>query len=416
MSDGVVSPKSTGIHKLKDTGIARYVEFPEDTFFMESMAQNAKYKPGVAFVPAQRMVNGKVEMHVYTMTATSTVAEHYLGPISVAGTTHVSVFGSALSSDGILWLCAFNRNSVIGLKLDTPEVAEAFVEIPNMASPNDVCIDNDDESVLYVVGGTFRTLCCCYEFSNSAHGQCFKVQLNDDRTSGSVSVHADSMKTLAGVEKIGNTLWLAELFQMKTQDLGGSEPPKLMWKGLDETDNVWLADNVDTMGANAEYMICPAYSTVPESLVKNVMSRTFLTSMALFYYQVSTACMKGENFAEAIKDPEVCLTFSNTYIQDGVPPAPVRLILVDSNDQQQVYHFEVDLEETRQQHSPYEVKDLQTGEVLGKRHFFNEQVTHAGHIVDEATGNGFITCISFEQPRVLLLNDAPFLDIVHCEA
>lgn len=146
----IVSPATTGVHKLKDTGIAHYVEFPSDTFFMESLAQNPNYKKGVAFVPAQRLVDGNEEVHIYTITAKSTKAEHFMGPIVVDGTTKISAFGSALSSDGILWLCAFNRNSVIGIRCDTPENSAAFVEIPGMPSPNDLCIDNEDESILYV--------------------------------------------------------------------------------------------------------------------------------------------------------------------------------------------------------------------------------------------------------------------------
>lgn len=73
------------------------------------------------------------------------------------------------------------------------------------------------------------------------------MRLSDDRSTGSVSVHADGMKTLAGVEKIGNTLWLAELFQMKVQDLEIKSEPMVNWKGNDESGNVWMADNVDVM-------------------------------------------------------------------------------------------------------------------------------------------------------------------------
>jgi hypothetical protein len=406
MAATIPSPAATGVKKLKDRGIGRYIEFPEDTIFMESLAQNSTYKAGVAYVPAQRLVEGKLEMHIYEITAKSTGPTHLMGPLQVEDTIELTVFGSALSTTGILYLSAFNRNSIIAIDLEQPHNPKSFLEIPDLPSPNDVCLDPDDESILYVAGGTFRNLCCCYEFSNPAYGKCYKVQLNDDKTSGAVSVQAEGMRTLAGIEKIGKTLWIAELFDVQTQNLeDAAAEPKVVWKGNNAEGMVWMADNIDIFdGGN--YILCPAYSTVPESTVNNVLNRAFVLSTILFYLQLSTACMKGESFADAIQDPEVSLSFSNTYIQEGVDPAPVRLLFMKPGGDS--FHFEVDLEETRQNNPAREIKDPKTGAVLGKRHFFNEQVTHAGHLVDPEDGSGFIACVNFEQPRILLLDDKPF--------
>jgi hypothetical protein len=78
--------------------------------------------------------------------------------------------------------------------------------------------------------------------------------------------------------------------------------------------------------------------------------------------------------------------------RDGVDPAPVRLILTKL-DKLETFHYEVDLEETREKHAAMDSKDPKSGEVLGKRHFFSEHLTHAGwpYSVD-GEGNGFILC------------------------
>ena len=168
-------------------------------------------------------------------------------------------------------------------------------------------------------------------------------------------------------------------------------------------------------------ILCPAYSTISKTLVDAVMNRSHLTSFFLLLTPIMTACSEKESLRKALLDPEVALSFSNTYIVDGEEPAPVRLIFLTrpsssssaaaSNNNNTTmmdgaFHFEVDLSETRSQNEPYTVMDPKTGKPLGKRHFFNKQVTHAAHLVHE--GSGYIACINFEQPRVLLLKDDAF--------
>jgi hypothetical protein len=62
----------------------------------------------------------------------------------------------------------------------------------------------------------------------------------------------------------------------------------------------------------------------------------------------------------AFEDPEVDLCFSNTFIQEGVDPAPVHLIFLSANLEEpssctNVRHFEVDLVETRQKNPTREI-------------------------------------------------------------
>lgn len=403
----------------KDVGY-EYIEFPDDTIFLESMSSNTKFKPHVAFVPAQRVVQGKEETHLYEITPGQATAKHIAGPLKAPdGSTDVTVFGSALTSQGLWYLCAFNRNSILCIDLANqltlddetePAPITALWEVPDLPSPNDACFDPAKEHILYVVGGTFRSLGCGLEFSNSAKGQVFRVDVSNPQMP-LVTIQADGLKTLAGVEVVGDKLWLAQLYDLLHQPVadesGAPTTTTVAWQGGDQADNVWLADNIDVMDVD-DILLCPAYSTVPAKTVQAVLQRGFLMSAVLFYYQVSTAFMRGEKFREAIRDPEVSLSFSNTYVQEGVPPAPVRLILIKNNGDT-FAHFEVDLVETRAKNRNTIVKDpTNADKVLGERYYFNEQVTHTGHLRG-ANGQGFLCCVNFECPRILLLKEDEFL-------
>jgi hypothetical protein len=73
----------------------------------------------------------------------------------------------------------------------------------------------------------------------------------------------------------------------------------------------------------------------------------------------------------------------NAYIKEGKDdPAPVLLIFLKPDNPDSNFHFEVDLVDTRAKNEPWEIKDRETSKVLGKRHYFNEQVTHATHMKD----------------------------------
>lgn len=416
-----LSPKKQPPTKLTDAEIGyKYIEFPEDTFFMESLSQNSNFD-NLAYVPVQRYVHKKEESHVYTVTPDSETATHIAGPIAAPdGDTDCTIFGSALSDKGILYLCCFNRNSILALDLTediTPGEPVRCKEYPNVPSPNDVCIDPNDENSLYVCAGTFRDL-MCVEFSNAAYGQLYQIKLG---TSDPPNLICTNCKTLAGVEIVDGKLWVAQLFDMFTIAQGSFNAiPQVQWEGTDDEDMVWLADNIDVFDGNT--ILCPAYTRAPLSTVQRFMHRAWLSSTILFFVQLTSACLTCEPLGEAFRDPEVALAFSNTYIKDNVDPEPVRLVFIKDGEAK---HFEVDLVQTRKEHGPRDIMARDGGErfignatkgdlkgavqggsknqaVLGKRHFFNEQVTHAAHMGD------WIACVNFEQPRILLLSDKLF--------
>lgn len=398
---------------LKDSQIGvSFVEFPEDTIFMESLARHADYRNGTVFVPLQRMVDGTKQSHIYEfIPGEMDTAKHVCGPVMAPdGSSEVTLFGSAVTSRGTLYLCAFNRNSIIALDLnrvssDAPGPVTCFLEIDGTPAPNDVCIDPENENILYVAGGKFIP-CLCASFANAVSGTVYKIEVKDD-ASYATDIQTEGLKTLAGIEVFGNDIWVAQLFNIVKQEKNSTKEPTIVWRGYDCNGQVWLADNIDTFGK--DMLICPAYSTIPAVAVDNVMKSSCFSSVASFMAQIGTACMKGERIVDAILDPEVDLSFSNTYADDKNDiPQPIRLIFLKPGDPEATAHFEVDLVETRKQHGLRSIRDHSSGIVLGKRHFFNEQVTHAAHLVGGA--KGYIACVNFEQPRILLLEDKFFLD------
>ena len=399
------------IFRFTDEGIAQYVEFPKDTIFIESIASNESFNKGVGYVAAQRKSGpgGAPESFIYEITPKMTKAKELFGPVMAKGGSPVTVFGSAITSTGILYLCAFNRNSVICYDLnDMPESGKPAVcnmEIPNLPSPNDMCIDPNDEMILYVCGGSFRKLLFT-TFTNSANGQVFKVQVNEDGTDSTVTTVKKGFDALAGIEVVGNDVWTAQLYDIFSLDHTKNYELTNRWKGNDGAGNVWLADNIDVFDDNL--VLSPAYSIVSERLVQNALARNFVTSAALFIYQIFTACTKCERLSEALLDPEVSLALSNTYIQEGVDPLPVRMVMM-TPDGSKYYHFEIDLVETRANHKPWEPNpEDKPGKM---REHFNEQVTHASHLRTK-DGAGYVVCVSFEEPRILLLKDAKFKECI----
>lgn len=418
----IPSPKNdTEIFKLTDEGIAEYVEFPSDTIFLESIASNATYKQGTAYVAAQRTTgpNHQPESYVYTIRPGMTEAELLVGPLAPpgGGGTAVSIFGSALTSKGLLYLCCFNRNSLLLYDVENLPSQAPYVpilEIPDLPSPNDMCIDPSDENSLYVCGGTFRKTAFGHctgakTFTNSAYGQVFNVVVEEDKSSAEVTSIADGLDVLAGIEVVGDNIWVAQLYDILTIKKGTFEKTTRWVGDTPDGKNVWLADNIDIF--EGDFILSPAYTVVSKLSVDFVMKKNVFMGSVLFLYQLQTACSKGEKLADALKDPEVSLGLSNTFIKEGEPAPPIKIVMM-TPDGEKAYHFEIDLVTTREQHQPWEVTDAKTGEVLGKRHYFNDQVTHSSHLKTEDGSQGYIVNVSFEVPRILLLKDDKFKECI----
>lgn len=503
-------PANTVIHTLTDHQVGyAYIQLPEDTVFLESIAHNDTFAPRRAFIAVQRCVSvpndqtekrGSVkggeydeegqyevpdnateytfadtmrvkETHIYEIRVGQRRAKHICGPLLAPdGSRDMSIFGSTLSNTGFMYMCAFDRNSILGLNLckvvaekeeeegtsqstgynpaetltrddwdeeDFPEqndIDEKGIEVPlemtlkpveprrpvtcdieitGVSSPNDVAIDPNHENVLYVAGGTMQRL-FCVPFSNAAEGVLYKITLpNKINRKASVTVYGSGMHTLAGIEVAQDgELWVAELFDIFRQE----KPSKraIAWKGDDGDGTVWMADNVDTF--DETMLLCPAYSTTSEVVINSILKNAALSSFFLVIVHLFSAILQRESVRKALRDPEVSLSFSNTYIKEGEDPKPVRLIFLqpkssDENSQVKAYHFEIDLQETRANHAPWDVVDLETGQLKGRRNYFNDQVTHAAQLKAD-DGGSYIVCLNFEEPRLLVLQDKIFRKIM----
>lgn len=414
------TPSPSSVLRLTDAEVGyHYCELPDDTIFAESIAKNDSFRPGVGFVPIQRFVNGEVQTHLYKVTGESRVAEHVAGPLMTpCGSSDIAIYGSALSSRGELYLCAFNRNSLLLLDLQSLPCkagvpVKCGTEIAGIPAPNDVAIDPSNEDVLYTAGGKFRRF-LALPFTDASSGRIYKTT----RAQGGVYVTTTmtkSLKTLAGIEVIDENIWTAQLFNIVSQPLclggGGKEGrtnPAIRWKGNTNDGRVWLADNIDRMADGR--LVCPAYRTASKVSVDLVLRRSKVSSTILLFVQMASAFLQGERLKAALKDPEVALSFSNTFLPKKAPrnsskpttQPPVRLIFMDPRTGGLASHCEIDLQHTRRQHPPRVITDPKSQRVLGQRHHFNEQVTHVCHL------DGHIACVNFEQPRILMLKDDVF--------
>jgi hypothetical protein len=302
------SPAKQPPIKLTDVDVGyKYIEFPDDVFFMESLAQNASFREGkICYVPVQRHVNGEEESHIYSISLDSDRAKHVAGPVTAPdGSADITIFGSALSHDGVLYMCAFNRNSILAFDMkklnenEEPKEMRCLIEYEGVPSPNDVCTDPKDPLSLYVCAGTFRNL-GCVEFSNAAYGQIYKVKLDSTGPGYNVQIISTGHKTLAGCEIINGKLWMAQLFNIFTMAQEFSAIPKMEWEGTDDQAMVWMADNIDLF--DNEIILCPAYTRVPKDTVDKFMKRPWLSSTILFFVQLVSACLKCQGLQEAFKE------------------------------------------------------------------------------------------------------------------
>ena len=428
----MLSPRDEEVVRLTDKEVeCTFLEFPQDTFFMEAMAINEGYKQGlVGVVPVLRNVNGKKEGHIYEISAPLNnetdneggsskhdQPKHLCGPVkTMDGDAANTLFGCALTSKGILYICVWNKNLVIRLDLNSNSAEEACcatMEIP-VACPNDVSIDPNNEDILYTAGGQEGRFGIV---NNASYGRVTKVVVDPVNNTFQKSIVKEGLTTLAGIEVIGDTIIVAAL-----QDLMfiGKNPPHVttkVWDGDDGKGNCWLADNVCVFNNNQEqkpYWLCPAYNSVSTSLTSLMKLRNIMCCLGCVGQVASAVLYEGKRdlggIVKAMSDPEVDVSLNWTYVDESKPPAPIRFMIGECSSTDTDVdgkHFEIDLVETRKACPPWMVNDAKSGSLLGMRYHFCEQVTHMSQMKNK-DGMGFITCINFQQPRIMFMKDTVF--------
>ena len=140
------------------------------------------------------------------------------------GTEKLSCYGSKLSDQGILWLCIFNLNMVIGCDLNTKKVIHEFVNIP---APNDLCLSKTDSNIIYCACGTAFGLTCSGRLHNHgvggasadknvinvpSYGQIVSIAIDSGGTV--VEVVQTGVNALAGIESNKTDILYTQLYNM----------------------------------------------------------------------------------------------------------------------------------------------------------------------------------------------------------
>ena len=417
-----------------------YVELPEDTTWIESMAYHATYRKESSYYPVQRPSPDDPQRkvtHIYAIEHATTL-RHIAGPVALRdGTTDLIPFGSALSSQGLLLLCITNKNILIGFDLErletenhheTTETVRPHVEIPGIPTINDVCFDPRDESIVYTVGGQTNIFPLPpFKYNDSAFGVLYRTKLDREGTTYTHKTQriAKGMTTLAGVKCLHGRVYLSQLYNILEHDIDNPKHPmERVWKGTASDNFTWLADTLeeaDLFAGEPSLLLAPVYRTGSEAQVKAFMKFKAGSSTAMVYYRLAlTARVKSLPRAQAQQEADYLASISNTYMDESHKEdkaQPVRLVFLKFPDctsggskKPQAFHFQVDLEQTVAEHPPRYVQDeFMPDKVHGFRHHFNGQVVTAMHLQSTSTERaGYIACVNFEQPRILFLKDEVF--------
>jgi hypothetical protein len=230
-----------------------------DVTFVESVACNrdwdAKRKDGKAMVYFPTSSNGQLSVRAFDVNeqlpVTSLVMNVSLGHDCPSD---LSSYGSKLSADGILWVCVFNANKVVGIDLKSKSVKSVLSDIP---CPNDLCFDSADPNILYVAAGTgvtvpFISTRCSGESLLAAFpvtGRIYKIDIA--ACTSKLALEGRGLHALAGIGCSNGTLLITQLFEMRTISTSAISrdplaPTAAVWEGDEVGDGskYVFADNV----------------------------------------------------------------------------------------------------------------------------------------------------------------------------
>lgn len=217
-------------------GHVRFVELPKDTFrFVESVCYNATFDKENVYVPVQ---HNDLDCYAYKFSLSAAgegdITPELIGQVLLKnGEDDITPFGSALSPDGVMWICMFNVNLVVGYNLVSKEVV-GQVQCP---APNDVCLISDGTKLWagcgsrlgkVVIGGGAGTI---FEATTKPPFHSTKILDN-------------SQGTMAGIAEKGGIVYCAHLQRMSAYDCG-EDTAWRFWKGNDPDDgDYYLCDNL----------------------------------------------------------------------------------------------------------------------------------------------------------------------------
>ena len=261
------------------------------------------------------------------------------------GTVELTVFGSDLTNDGILWLTVFNQNKIIALDLVKKELIHQFDEI---ACPNDLCVSIEDPNIIYAVAGSDidipkmslksfdQKLAVTQQLAvTPVFGQIYVINAKNKTVK---NININSFATLAGIGELNNTIVVSELYAIKTIKTNTffRTKPAIVWHGtsIGDGEQCYLSDNIKRWD---EYRATVSiYRSVSKSEVE-LMENSYL---ALFGWSCGKAvtcihnCFTGA--PNKLNNAELLLSFST-----GDVFVDVCFMILDTRNNHP-YHFKLD--------------------------------------------------------------------------
>lgn len=287
-----------------------YVSLGKHTSFVESCACNANFDPNRIFVAVQSQQN---KLYVKSLDVTNPGAgfqdvmqvtldqeqnrrsdarsgsfthEDHTSPQArkheAHDTTELTCYGSKLSDNGILWMCIFNKNMVIGVDVTKQVLHRAFADLP---CPNDLCISKTTPDTLYVVCGTSMHVAQSsklFKFTKAAgnrlelnvpaYGQIIMLDVSNGARS---KVKLKKLGTLAGIESSDRSVYFTQLLDMCkiAEPISQQRQYSVAWQGnsIGSGRKTYLIDNVSKW--DNDKFLGAIYRSVNEASARLMRSR-----------------------------------------------------------------------------------------------------------------------------------------------
>jgi hypothetical protein len=316
----------------------KYVKMGEesDVEFVESCACNDKYdlmrNDGNKNIYIPVIIKGCLVILSWAVNGNSDSCVKVMNVVLADGTTSLSCYGSKLSDSGILWMCIFNLNLIVGCCLTTKRVVKEFVNIP---APNDLCLSKDDPDIIYVACGT--------SYTQASNSKLHKPKLVVNKIGGTdgtkdiinvapfgricsisigtsvVNTVQDKVNALAGIECAGGKLVFTQLYDMCERDVNSLEvatkhtKAERVWYGTDVGNGkfCYLADNISVWGGEGNRFLSAIYRKLDAKSAKLMENRN-ISALGWFCGKLATIAMSVAscNFSDGLDNPELALYFS----------------------------------------------------------------------------------------------------------
>lgn len=328
----------------------------DDIDFIESCACNDKFddvrNDGNKNIYLPVLQKGKLVIYMWSVNKHTDTAEHIMDVALSDGTVTLSCYGSKLSDTGILWMCIFNTNMVIGCSMTSKTLVKEFLNIP---CPNDLCLSKTDPDIMYTACGT--------SFKAKTNGL-LHIGLRENKAGGtdgdkdvvnvasfgqicSINIKSGQVETvhskvnaLAGIECSTDHLVFTELYNFCEKEASKLTPgdkgvkATQVWHGTDVGGgkDCYLSDNITIYG---EHSFLSAIYRKVDAKSGALMENRGISAAGWLMGKVATICMNLMSCTVdgGLENPEVALVFSQ---QDEFKDC---CFLIYDEQSKEVHHF-----------------------------------------------------------------------------